>query len=97
MPTYITLANYTQQGMANIKQSPSRLDAARQALQPLGVDITAFYLTMGRYDFVAVVEAPDDEAAAKTLLALGAQGNIRTETLRAFAEDEFRQIVDALP
>lgn len=97
MPTFITLGNYTEQGISKIKQSPDRLDEARTALQELGVEIKLFYLTMGRYDLVTVVEAPDDETAAKALLAIGVQGNVRTETLRAFTEDEFRELVDALP
>lgn len=63
----------------------------------MGTEIKAFYLVMGQYDAVVVSEAPDDETAAKLALAIGSLGNIRTETLRAFAEDEFRKIIAALP
>ena len=97
MPTYINLLRYTQQGMTNIKDSPNRLDAARQALQAAGGDLKGFYLTMGQYDAVVIAEAPDDEAAARFALATGALGNVRTETLRAFTEDEFRQLLGSLP
>lgn len=97
MPTYITLANYTDQGARLIKDAPRRVEAARDLLKSLGGDMKAFYLTMGNYDLVAIVEAPNDEAAASALLALGSKGNVRTLTMRAFGEAEFRRIVDTLP
>ncbi len=97
MPHYISLLSYTGQGIANVKDSPSRLDAAREALGGMGIRITEFYLTMGRYDAVAVIEAPDDAAAATALLAIGSQGNVSTETLKAFTEEEFRSIAAGLP
>jgi uncharacterized protein with GYD domain len=97
MPTYISLFQYTQQGVQNIKGSPARLDAARKQFEALGVKIKAFYLTMGQYDAVVISEGPDDETAAKAMLSTAMQGNVRTETLRAFTEDEFRKIVGALP
>ena len=97
MPTYITLYRWTQQGIQNVKESPSRVDAARSALREIGAELKAIYLTMGQYDFVAVWEAPDDETAARATLALGSQGNVRSETLRAFGEDEYRKILGALP
>ena len=76
---------------------PARLDAAKQAAKAAGGEIKAFYLVMGRYDFVLVFEAPNDEAAAAQLIATGMQGNVRTETMRAFPEDEYRKIIAALP
>jgi uncharacterized protein with GYD domain len=97
MATYIVLSRYTQQGIEKIKDSPARLDAAKKAFRAMGAEIKEFYLTMGRYDFVVVVEAPDDETVAKLALATGSLGNVRTETLRAFPEDEFRKIIAALP
>jgi uncharacterized protein with GYD domain len=97
MPTYISLLTYTQQGIAGIKKGPERLDAARQAYKRAGGELKAFYLTIGRYDAVAIAELPDDTALAKMALALGALGNVRTETLRAFNEAEFRKIVGELP
>lgn len=97
MATYITLANYTAQGIANIKDSPARLDAAREQLGNLGVTIKDFYLTMGEYDIVTVIEAPDNETAAKALIALGAQGNISTTTMTALSEGEFRDLIAEMP
>ena len=97
MPTYITLGNYTQQGMENMKDSPGRLARAREAFRAAGAELQAFYLVMGRYDFVAISEVPDDQTVARLALALGAQGNIRTETLRAFDEDELGTIIARLP
>ena len=97
MPTYIGLFNYTQQGIQNIKDSPARLDAARKAAQAMGVEIKATYLVMGQYDTVVIAEAPDDETIAKLALATASLGNLRTQTMRAFTEDEFRKILAALP
>ncbi len=97
MPTYITLLNFTQQGIEKIKDGPARLDAAKQAFRAMGAEIKAFYLVMGQYDAVVVAEAPDDETVAKLALATGSLGNVRTETLRAFTEDEYRKIVASLP
>jgi uncharacterized protein with GYD domain len=97
MPTHITLINWTQKGIENVKESPARLDAAKQAFQAAGAEMKAFYLTMGRYDMVIIAEGPDAETVAKLALAIGSQGAVRTETMRAFTEDEYRKIVAALP
>ena len=97
MPTYISLVGFTQKGVENIKQSPTRLETAKKVYRSLGGEMKQFYLTLGRYDAVVVAEAPDDDTAAKVALALGSAGNVRTETLRAFTEDEYRKIVGALP
>jgi uncharacterized protein with GYD domain len=96
MPTYITLLRWTQQGVAKAKDSPKRLDAGRKAFKKLGVEIKDTYLTMGRYDLVCVIEGPNDETVAQALLSLGSQGNVQTETLKAFTEDEFRKITGSL-
>ena len=97
MATYITLLHFTQQGMKNIKQGPDRLDTAKQAFKAAGAEIKNFYLTMGQYDAVLVAEAPDDETVAKIALSIGSQGNIQTQTFRAFQESEYRKIISALP
>lgn len=96
MNTYISLLNYTQQGIANIKESPNRVDQARGLMKSLGGDMPGFYLTIGRYDMVAITQASDDEAAAKALLMIGMGGSIRSETLRAFTEDEYRKIIGSI-
>src|SRR3990172_2425905 len=97
MPTYISLLRYTQEGAKNIKESPARLDAAKKLFQSMGGELKQWYLVMGQYDAVVITEGPDDETAARLLLMIGAQGNIHTETFRAFTEDEFRKIIAALP
>ena len=97
MATYILLSRFTEQGLQTIKDGPARLEAAKKTLQGLGAELKDFYLTVGQYDAVAVVEAPDDETVARASLAIGSLGNVRIETLRAFKEDEYRKIVGALP
>ena len=97
MGTYVALCSWTQKGIDHVKDSPARLDEAKKAFQAIGGQIKAFYLVMGRYNMVIVGEAPDDETAAKLALAIGSRGEIRTETLRAFPEDEYRKIIAALP
>jgi uncharacterized protein with GYD domain len=96
MATYVVLFKYTRQGMDRIKDSPSRIDAARQAFRDAGAEMKAWYLTMGRYDGMVLAEAPDDETMARLALTIGALGNISTETLRAFSEDEFRTLIGAI-
>jgi len=97
MATYISLLRYTQKGAENIKDSPARLDAAKKVFQSMGAELKQWYLVMGQYDAVVISEGPSDDTVAKLLLAIGAQGNIRTETFRAFTEEEYRKIIAALP
>ncbi|HEV2357627.1 MAG TPA: GYD domain-containing protein [bacterium] len=97
MPTYITLLRYTQKGAQEIKGGPGRLEEAKKRAKQRGAEIKAFYLTMGQYDGVLITEAPNDEAMAAGALGAGAMGYIRTETLRAFTEEEFKKLVQALP
>jgi uncharacterized protein with GYD domain len=96
MPSYIALLKYTSQGIANVKDSPGRLDAGRKAFKKLGVKIKDTYLTMGQYDLVCIIDAPDDETFARVMLTLGSQGNVQSETLKAFSEAEFRKIVASI-
>jgi uncharacterized protein with GYD domain len=84
-------------GIENIKEGPRRLDAAKQAFEALGARIKDFYLVTGRYDMVIVAEAPDDETVAKLALIIGSKGTSRTESFRAFTEEEYRNIVEQLP
>jgi uncharacterized protein with GYD domain len=97
MPIYITLLNYTQQGIKNVKESPARDEAAKKAIQAMGGEIKQLYLTMGQYDSVAIYEAPNDETVATLLLTIGMQGNVTTQTMRAFTQDEYRKIIASLP
>ena len=88
---------YTEQGMKNIKESPARADEARKLLQSLGGNMKELYLTMGVYDLVVISEAPDAETITKFMLSVGASGNIKTTTLTAFPETEYRRIIGGLP
>ena len=97
MPSYLSLVNWTDQGIHNLKDSPQRLDAVKQAARDAGGRIIFFYLTMGQYDIATLAEFPNDEVAAKFLLTLGSQGNVRSTTLKAFTEQEYRNIIGSLP
>jgi uncharacterized protein with GYD domain len=96
MGTYIELLNWTDQGVKNVKDSPSRLDAARAMGKKMGVNIKEFYLTAGACDMVVIADAPDDDTMAKFNLTLAMGGNIRTTTLKAFSEDAYRKIIGGL-
>ncbi len=97
MANYVTMIRFAQQGIQNIKESPARLEAAKSAFREAGAEFKQFFLLIGQYDAMCVCEAPDDETIAKVMLAAGAQGNVRTETYRAFTEDEYRNIISELP
>ena len=97
MPTSVSFASYTDQGIRNVKDSPKRLDAAKDLAKDLGGELKQFYLTMGAYDIVIVLDLPGDDAAAKFALSLCARGNVRTTTVKAFTEAEYRDIVASLP
>jgi uncharacterized protein with GYD domain len=96
MSTYISLIRFTQKGVETIREGPKRLDIAKQAFRDAGAELKAFYLVTGQYDAVAISEAPNDETVAKLSLRTAAMGNVRTETLRAFNEDEYRGIVASI-
>ena len=91
MATYIVLGTFTEQGRTGVKDIPERRRRGREAAKSLGVTFTA-YLTMGAYDVVWLVEAPDDETLAKWIVTIGMVGAVKTQTMRAFTEGE----VDAI-
>ena len=93
MPQYITLIDYTDQGIKDVKNVSIRVNAARQAIESAGGKMISFHLTMGQHDAVVISEAPSDESYATLILSIAAQGNIRTTTLRAFTEDEIVRVV----
>ncbi len=97
MSTYFILANWTEQGIKDIKASPKRLRAAKRLAKDCGVKFRSFHMTLGQYDGIAIVEAPNDEAVAKFVLTLGSAGNVRTTTLKGFTEQEHREIIGSLP
>lgn len=96
MPTYISLINWTDQGVRNAKQTVERARAGTELAHRMGGDVTGTYWTVGPYDIVSIAEFPDDESGTAFLLALAAQGNIRTTTLRAYTAEEMTGIIQRL-
>ncbi len=96
MPSYLALLNWTEQGIRNVKDSPQRLDAIKEAAKAAGGKLVFFYMTMGEYDAACLLELPNDEVAAKLILSVGRQGNVRTKTLKAFTDQEYRNILGTL-
>jgi len=97
MPTYITLLKYTEKGRSNMKGSPDRLERAKKAFEAAGGEMKAFYLTLGQYDGVSISEVPSDEAYVSAMMAIAADGAVQTESLRAFTEEEYKDIVASIP
>jgi len=96
MATYISLLNFTDQGIKNIKDSPDRYGAFRSMAEKLGVTVKSFHYTVGRHDMVVIVEG-SDEAVTTALLKAGSLGNVRSETLRAFSPDEAKKMIGNIP
>jgi uncharacterized protein with GYD domain len=97
MPAYVTLFNFTEQGLRNIKGTVERGRAASQAAEAAGGRFIGVWWLLGQYDGIAIIEAPDDETATRLLIATGMQGNVRTMSMRAFSEEEMARIVQGLP
>jgi uncharacterized protein with GYD domain len=97
MPLYISLMKMTDQGIRDVKNAPQRVALAAQAMEAMGGKLVSFYLVMGEYDYVALAEAPNDETALTFTLGLGAAGNVRTTTMKAFSKEEFTAMVKKLP
>jgi uncharacterized protein with GYD domain len=96
MATYIVLLNWTEQGVAGVGDSLNRANAAATALRKLGGKMKSVWWTMGPYDAVSIVEAPDDETVTAFALAVGGQGNVHTVTMRAFDKTEMQKVLDRL-
>jgi uncharacterized protein with GYD domain len=96
MPTYVMLANWTEQGMRSINDSPKRIDTAKKTLEEMGGMFRSVYMTMGAHDLVMIYDAPDDAVAARFTLMLGKLGNVRTTSLKAFPEEAYRQIINTI-
>ena len=97
MAAYVILMNLTDQGIKDIKDAPERTAEAVKAIEAAGGKLLCFYVTMGAYDYVAIAEGPGDEVAMAQLLALGMGGNVRTTTMRAFNQEDLRNILAMLP
>jgi uncharacterized protein with GYD domain len=97
MATYVILMNLTDQGVKDIKNAPERIERGIKAFEQMGGKVTGFYTLMGEFDYLAIGEAPSEEICIAFVLALGAQGNVRTTTLRAFTKEEIGDIIKKLP
>ena len=97
MPGYICYATFTQQGLKDLKSAPEIIKQSKANLEKMGVKVVGVWATFGRYDLVAIFDAPDDYTAATVALISSARGNWTTETVRALSEDEFAQVVQRLP
>lgn len=96
MATFISLINFTDQGMRHIKDSPERYEEFQAMAEKLGLKVKCVYYTVGHYDMVVVVEG-SDEAATSVLLKVGLLGNVRSQTLRGFSVDEMKGIIRTMP
>ena len=96
MATYISLSSFTGQGIRSVKESTRRADAVKEAAKKFGAQLTQIYWTLGQYDVVAVIEAPDDKSAAAFAMGVSAAGNVRSQTLRAFTREEMNAILGKL-
>ncbi|XIA63162.1 GYD domain-containing protein [Bradyrhizobium sp. TZ2] len=93
MVTYVVLANFTDQGVRSAKDSPKRAEAFKRMAETFGVTVKELFWTQGRYDIVTILDAPDEFSAMTLSLSLGALGNVRTESLRAFSASDMTTIV----
>jgi uncharacterized protein with GYD domain len=89
MATYVMLSNLTDEGAKTLMQNPARLQEVNKEIEKLGAKVTAQYATLGTYDFVNIVEAPDNATIARVSAALGARGSVRLLTLPAIPVPEF--------
>jgi uncharacterized protein with GYD domain len=94
MPHYIILFNFTEQGIRNVKDTVNRAEAFKSAIEKAGGKFISEYYTLGKYDIVTIVEAPNDETILPVILATGSLGNVRSETLKAFSMDEAAKIIE---
>jgi uncharacterized protein with GYD domain len=97
MATYISLVNFTDQGIRNVKQTVERAETFKQMATKMGVTVRGLYWTIGAHDVVVIADGPDEETLAAAFLAVGIQGNVRSETMRAFSADQMKSILAKLP
>ena len=93
MATYIVLLSFTDQGIRNVKQLPERIKAGTAAAEKFGIKVKDRYSTMGAYDAVLIIDAPNDEAVTTWVLSIASHGNNRTQTMRAYSADEMSKIL----
>ena len=96
MPLYVALVSYTDRGIQAVRDSPKRLDAAKALLHEMGGEVRQVLMTMGQYDLIFIYEAVDDATAARFTLSLSMLGNVRTQTMKAFPEAAYREIIASI-
>jgi len=96
MPKYVMLMKLTAKGLAELKDAPARIEQGIKMAEATGAKVESFHVTMGPYDYVAIADGPNDESAAMVAMGLGMQGNVTTQTLRAFTAEEFAGLVGKL-
>src|SRR5437660_466611 len=96
MAEYLMLFRFTEKGVANVKDSPKRVKDAKKLFAENGAKVKTFYAVLGHYDTVFIVDAPDDETIARLSLQLSSLGNVHTETLRAFSEEQYQKMIDGI-
>jgi len=97
MPTFVGMLSWTDQGVRTVKDTPKRIQAARERAKKLGVEIKQVFLTTGEFDILVIAEANDGDSMAKMAMAAGAEGNVRTRTVRAWTEAEIAKLISELP
>jgi uncharacterized protein with GYD domain len=96
MPTYIVLMKLTDQGIRTVQDAPERIETSIKSLETLGGKLNGFYATLGEYDYITCVDAPNEAIVMRFLLGLGAAGDVRTTTMKALARSEFEEIARKL-
>ena len=96
MATYIVLSSFTDQGVRTVKDTTKRADAVKETARKMGIETKSLYWTLGKYDVVAIFEAPDDASMTALGLAIGSGGNVRTQTMRAFSKEEMSGVLAKL-
>jgi uncharacterized protein with GYD domain len=91
MPTYVMLTNLTSDGVRTLKNNPGRVAEVNKEVEQIGAKVLAQYATLGQYDFVTVVEAPDEKTMAKVSVELGSRGTMTSQTLTALTADELAE------
>ncbi|MEY7848285.1 GYD domain-containing protein [Natrarchaeobius sp. A-rgal3] len=97
MSTYVTLWQFTQHGAQAIRESPDRIDRLEELFDEMGGELLEFHMLMGQYDTITISEFPDDETASQAVLAVTEEGNVSSETLKAFSREETRELIDGIP
>ena len=97
MITYMMLMNLTDQGIKNVKGAPERIETSLKAFEQNGGKVIAFWIAMGKYDYISIGECPSDEAALAHAIGISAQGNVRVESVKLFSKEQFAGVIKMLP